>query len=104
MKIDKVNVFGTTVPVIHRDGLIDAGGMYGCYSPEQKAIYIDKSLTKRHMKQKYLHVLIHELFHATSHILSWNQGQLSSDMEEIQADNFSKVLLEVFDFRKKHNQ
>ena len=85
----KINVLGESW-YVKFDKINDCG----ICNPENKTIYINSSLDKNSM----VITILHEMFHAYVRRSGIYNGMLSSDMEEIIADQFSTVISENFDF------
>jgi len=84
-----LTIFGTKIKVVKDDLIVH--GILGKYSPTEQTIYIDKSLRGK----EFISTLMHEIGHATFHVLGYHQTTLTLDMEELIVDNLSNVFCEV---------
>ena len=97
-----INVFGEKIKIKFAPNLYHNGKpVWGLYSYNEKTIFIEEMLTKKGNEVQYFETLIHELIHAMSHVLSYHQTSLTGDMEELIADNVSKMILSTFDISEK---
>jgi hypothetical protein len=70
--------------------------VWGLYSYDEKTIFLADQLKEKKNIAVYQETLFHELIHAAFHILGYSQTSLSSDLEELIAENVSKVVLSNF--------
>jgi Zn-dependent peptidase ImmA (M78 family) len=87
-----LKVFGQNVPVKKIKNLLNEKGLYGYYSHDEKAIYLDAGLKGN----EYYSTLAHELFHSVFFRIGMEQLKISADAHEIMVDGFSKCLVENF--------
>jgi Zn-dependent peptidase ImmA (M78 family) len=93
-KITKLNVLGEIIKV--KSVKMDEQYL-GLYYHDEKLIEINQESPP----DVYATTVIHELFHAAWRRGSLNQTEISSDLEEIIVDLFSKVVTENFKLTKK---
>ena len=92
-----LNVFGRLVPVIKAANLTELSGNLAQYNYKTKQILFDPN------QENISHTLLHELFHAVSDRLGWNQF-LNYQAEEQMAESFSQILIDNFVFTPKTGQ
>jgi len=78
--------------VLDPDGNIEVCGLCDM---ESSKIYVNNKMNK----QLTACTILHELFHAYSRRAGLENSELSSELEELIADQFAKVLTENFDFK-----
>lgn len=90
-----MNIFGCKIKIVYSK-IAEERGILGLYSYKNKSITLDIDQSKEEM----IHSIIHELVHATSHRLGWNQF-VPPQAEEMIAQQFATVLCENFDIKLK---
>jgi len=93
----KLKIFGVTVPVKEYKNLIQERGWGGFYDIEEKAIYLDPTLTKEEKMQ----TLLHEFFHGVMFRTAMHQTKIPHEVFEIIVDNLATAMIENFHIRPK---
>ena len=78
-----------TTPVI-----VDGVYAYGLCDRHSNTIYIDSTLNK----PDTAHTFLHELFHAYWHRMGIVNTGIPAQVEEVIADQYTKLVTEIFDF------
>ena len=89
-----INVFGRKIDIKIVDELLDDDGkeLEGLYTPENAEIVLAKC---------DMQVLLHELVHAVCNRTGIRQSNVSTELEEVIAENISTFLTETFNLRFK---
>ena len=91
----KINLYGQEWSVEYHSPIIEEGQRaYGLCCPESKTLYIDATLDDEMTAVTFFH----ELFHAYVRRMGVINASLSSELEELIADQFGQLIAENFDF------
>lgn len=96
----KVNVFGLSVPIIQKKGLVASTGCMAYFDPVSKTIVMDASLSK----EEYLSTLIHEVIHAVFHRAGLSQAKISASVQEIICEQIATTIFENFSLGPKRKR
>ena len=93
----ELDILGYQVKVKKVSALKDKNGVPvdAEYISEPPTIRIDSKLRGK----RYVHALVHEIFHAVTDIVGAHNCQISHDLEEILADNMGRVMGDNFELR-----
>lgn len=87
-----VTIFGQTIKIESKRGLLKDQDAYGEYCPDKKTIYIDADLPPNTARE----TLLHECGHALFHRAGLSQSKIASDLEEIIVEQFTIMFSENF--------
>jgi len=94
----KLDIYGQEYSVEYVDRVFDPADNSECCGlcdMESSKILINNKMNK----ELTACTILHELFHAYSRRMGMENSGMSSELEELIADQFAKVLTENFDFR-----
>lgn len=94
-KANTIDIFGTTYTIIIEKDLVRSGIIGNC-DKLKKVIMLDDSLKG----DDYWSTLLHEIFHAVFHELSFIQA-ISPDLEEVVIDNLANAVVKNYKLTRK---
>lgn len=93
----KINVFGEDVKIVSKKNIVNEN------NEPCDAAYCAKTKTISIEDMTY-HTIVHELFHAMTHLTGVDQTDISQNLKEVLAQNTATLMTKVFDLRFKRKK